>query len=161
MLPSVVLSSSLISLKVRDSLAARALTIPSRIRSWIRLSSSGAFSAARMASMARAAPRGRATFPGCPCCPCCMPERAVCLATVPPCDDGSENNMKSPKPGSHEEISPTDRREDRHRPQRHETDTHHRHDLDGERTASHYSCAIEQEPHSGEHTIGASMAQPN
>ena len=44
---------------------------------------------------------------------CCAAERAVCLATMPPRDNRSENNMKPAKTPGHEQVAEADRGEER------------------------------------------------
>src|SRR5262245_37571092 len=150
-LPSVVCSRPFSSLNVSDSFAARALTIPSRIRSWIRRSSApgvasvafprtprnGSFSSSRF----RAPPRGSGA--------------AACLATVPPRDLDPEHDVNHPKPGYHQPLSGSRGREQRCRPEYHETESHHRNDPNGERSAGYHRGSVKKQPDTRQQVVRA------
>src|SRR5712664_3761566 len=109
-LPSLVLSSALSSLNVRLSRTASALTIASRTRSPISRSRSAVFTFGFTGRSGSA----RAI-------------RAVLLlATVPPCDDQAEHDVKAAETACEEPRLPTRRYEQRRRAQDHETNSHHR-----------------------------------
>src|SRR3979409_1960323 len=64
--------------------------------------------------------------------------RAVpCLATVPPGDGDSETDVQTAKRSSHDPVVPRRRSKPREGAREHETDSHHRHDLDGKCAAGH------------------------
>src|SRR5208283_5614737 len=92
-LPSVVRSTFFNSLKVSESLTAKALTMPSRIRSWmIRSRCGSAFSTDDWSAFTGLADRF-------------LPETtsvlraALDLATMPPCDQKSKYDMQSAESG--------------------------------------------------------------
>src|SRR5277367_1472275 len=101
-LPSVVLRTRLRSLKLRESLVARALTIPRRMRSWMRRSSSGS-SGARACSRIFGRSWG-AGFAGL--------RDGRGLATVAPRDEKSEEDVEASETGGQECVSPGDGSED-------------------------------------------------
>src|SRR5258705_9985641 len=91
------------SLKVSVALTASALTIPSRMRSWMMRSSRAvawALSPATLSSV-REAPRRPA------------PATAPALATVPPRDQCAEDDVEQPEAGSHREGEPAGGQEQR------------------------------------------------
>src|SRR5271165_1175837 len=92
-LPSVVRSTFFNSLKVNESLTARALTIPRRIRSWMMRSRYGsAFSTDDWSVLTGLAER---FLPG----TTSLFRAALALATVPPRNQESENDMQATEPG--------------------------------------------------------------
>src|SRR5262245_47004859 len=144
--PSVVLRSFLRSLNVRVSLTASALTMPSRIRSWMSRSSSGADAGDRASVPCR---EGRGESPASRVCRRARPPWAVaCLATVPPRDDEAEADQHETEAGGHERVSPSLWPDERGRAERHEHEAHQGDDLDGHRAARDDRDAEEQEPRS-------------
>src|ERR1039457_4848362 len=99
-LPSVVCNSFLSSLKLRESLTARALTIPKRIRSWMMRSRFGrALSRVSRSAIGLAPLSGRVLGEG---------EwfgRAIAvLATVPPGDYDSKRDVDHAEPQREKKI---------------------------------------------------------
>src|SRR5262249_57845910 len=110
-LPSVVLSSFFKSLKLSDWLTARALTIPSRILSWMSRSSCAGprLGAALATSLISRSLRCRSL------------ESACCLATIPPGYYDSENYVEPAESRRHEPIAETGARNKRRPPPHHQT----------------------------------------
>src|SRR5512144_1679166 len=128
-LPSETLSRLLSSLKLARSTPASADTIPRRTRSWIRRSSSAA---------ARAAPRAEAAAPlvaaGC--------RIAFDLATVPPRDPQSEDDMQAAETRGEQPVRRTGG-EQRRPSERQEPDAHHRYHRHREGAARHDPGAVQ------------------
>src|SRR5690349_14432305 len=91
--PSVVFSSSLSSLKVNASLNASALRIPSRIGSWINRSSVAVCEGAALGITG-----GRV-----------VAVALFCLATVPPGDHDTKNDVLDSETKRHENVRPGER----------------------------------------------------
>src|SRR5438552_347727 len=147
MLPSVVLSSFLRSLKVSDSLTASALTMPSRMRSWMSRSRSEALAACRPPT-----PWGPPVF---------SLERAFDLATVPPRDHQAEQNVKTAESRGHIRVGPGRRREQSTGAKEHEAEPHGRDDLHRERAGVGDGRAVEQQPGAGQHPGKARAVESN
>src|ERR1051325_9681307 len=124
-LPSVVFMVSLSSLKVMDSLTAKALKIPRRRRSCIKRSRCGSRSSVVFAPRT---PLKRAP-------PVCSDssarlfrprsfKSALPLATVPPCDDDAENYVQQAEASEHVYVAPRRRAKERERAQEHKRETH-------------------------------------
>src|SRR5262249_14632673 len=130
--------SSLISLTESDWLAASALTILRRTRSWMRRWISEAGSAPpRTACSSR---RGRGARLG-------LSLRASALATVPPRDDPAEDEMEAAEAKGEQRVAPDRRRKERERPEGHEAGAHQRHDTHRESSPRDHGGAVEQKPH--------------
>src|SRR3989441_11853061 len=108
-LPSDVLSAAFRSLKVRLSLTARALTMPSRTRSWMRRSSAAAGAARRLG-----APPGVGAG-------AVLRAARLCLAPLPPRDDRAERDVEAAQAGGPGTARPRRRGEQSHPPPPHET----------------------------------------
>src|SRR5688572_27539079 len=144
-LPSVVFISFLRSLKLSESLTASALTMPSRRRSWISLSSASA--RAEDTGLASGFPR---TVRKSPVTPGRRSSRAVpCLATVPPRKRNPEAYVQTAESRRHYPVVPRLRRKKSERSGQHEAESHYRHHLDRERSAGHHGRTIEKQPRSG------------
>src|ERR1700676_1034348 len=112
------------SLKLRLALVARALTMPRRMRSWIRRSSSGSSRAgAGMCSRAgsRAGDAVRAGLRRC----------ASALATMPPGDEESKDDVQAAEAGGEKIVCPGGGREGGEGAGGHETQAHDGNDRDG------------------------------
>src|ERR1044072_3983491 len=152
--PSVVLSSCLRSLKVSESLTARALTIASLTRSCMSLSRSAA--AAGPSVGFEPARLGSREVAGSVCC-CCSDAfvlllsfaSAFCLATVVPRYVKSENYVQQAEARGHQRVAPPRGQEERARAQEHKAQAHHRPGPHGERAARHGARAVEQQPQAG------------
>src|SRR5688572_9769548 len=132
-LPSVASSSFLISGKLRHSLTASALTIPSRIRSWINRS-----------GCVPSCCRESALVPG-----WTAARAALDLATIPPRYNESENQVESAETCGHAGVCPRRRRKQRERSANDERAAHRGHDPDGKNTGRRYRHAVEAQPQSG------------
>src|SRR5262245_4440366 len=132
-LPSVVSSSRFSSLNVSDWLTAGALTIASRIRSWMSRSSSSASC--------------RTTRPAAPIGP---GSEAWGSATVPPCDEQPEPDVEPAESEGHQRITPCSRGKKRECAQGHEAQPHERHGPNRVGTAGHDAGSVEQKPGAGE-----------
>src|ERR1041385_480141 len=107
----------------------------SRTRSWMtRSSASGAV--ASPSTALRVGPVSGRTARAC----------ALRLATVPPCDDGPEDDLQSAEPDRQEEVPRDRRREERQGAEEHEADPHDRHRAHRERPGGDHPDAIEEEP---------------
>src|SRR5690606_18965872 len=103
--------------KVSESLTARELTIPRRIRSWISRSNSGAVgSCAPLTSLRKRMGAG------------CSADIAGCLATVPPRDQETEEEMQAAEAECHQCVPPRPRKQQCNRTQGHEAHPHDRND---------------------------------
>src|SRR5713226_10326768 len=122
-LPSVVLSSALSWLKLKESFTASALTMPRRTRSWI----------SRSSSAAREPPRSLLS----PCSTGSVFRAVPCLATVPPSNDHAERDVQAAEPRGHEPVPPRRWPEQRRGAHQHEADPHHGDDPHGERATRH------------------------
>src|SRR5688572_3234892 len=141
-LPSVVFIKFFRSLKVSDSLAASALIIPRRRRSWIKRSRLGAalFSLAGDACVLGTSATG---FWG------TVFFAVECLATVFPHNNCTKNQVQAAETGSHKPITKL-RSEKCDGAQRHETNSHDRHHLDGVHSAGDYARTVKEQPHAGD-----------
>src|SRR6187455_3078377 len=72
-----------------------------------------------------------------------------CLATVPPCDHQSENNVQTAEAGDQPSVGPGGRAEHGRQTERQKPGAHGRDELGGKRTARGDGGAVEQEPHTG------------
>src|SRR3989442_8046652 len=93
-LPSDVLSAAFKSLKVRLSLTARALTMPSRTRSWMRRSSAAARAGRRLG-----APPGVGAG-------AVLRGALLGFATLPPRDDRAQRGVEAPQAGGPKAVRP-------------------------------------------------------
>src|SRR5438132_309547 len=84
---------------------------------------------------------------------------AVALATVPPGDHESEDDMQPAEAGAEEGIGERWRGEAGGDADEHEADPHHRHDRDGELAARNERRTVEKKPHRGKREIQAAMTQ--
>src|SRR5918995_2997948 len=75
------------------------------------------------------------------------------LATVPPRDDESEEDVQTAEAGGHERQAPALRAEQRQGAQRHEAESHERHDPDREGATGDDAGAVEQEPGAGQRGV--------
>src|SRR5690242_17266202 len=138
--------SALSSLNASDSLAANALTMPSRVRLWIMESSaSDSVDASRprtplSAPDAASEPSGR------------LRGKAPSLATVPPGNENPERDVQQTESGDEQRVSPCRRREQRDRAEKHEARPHRGYGAHRECTARHDRRPIEEEPRPGERT---------
>src|SRR5947209_7983037 len=107
------------SLNVSDGLTASALTMPRRVFSWMRRSRSGRSCRAGWRRGAGAAGALRAG-----------------LATVPPCDEDTEDDVQAAEAGGEEHVGGGEGDGRRRDAEEHEADAHHRHDADGEHAAA-------------------------
>src|SRR5918912_4239216 len=143
-LPSVAPSKCLRSLKLSDSLTASALTMPSRMRSWIRRSMSGAvLPVARSASprttcVCARGVRSRSCGAACP------------LATIPPGDDDAERNVQAAEPGRQAPGAPRRRAEQRDYTHQHEAEPQDGHDAHRVRPRAYHPGAVQQQPRAGD-----------
>src|SRR5258706_9101727 len=134
-LPSVVLRMRLRSLKLRLAFVARALTMPRRMRSWIRRSSSG--SAGAGAGMrSRAGGAARVGLRRC----------ASALATVPPGDEKSKDDVQATESRGQEIVGPGCGCDDSECARGHETKSHDGDNGDGIRAAGNDASAVEKQP---------------
>src|SRR5687768_16072495 len=99
--------SALSSLKVSDSLTASALTIPRRMRSWIRRSSDvGA--AASASPFTGASLGGEPAGGAAPRRPApAAPRAGRPLATVAPRDEEAEGHVRAPEAEPHDPVAPS------------------------------------------------------
>src|SRR5688572_877964 len=121
MLPSVAPSSDFSSTKLRRSLAARALTMPRRVRSWMTASS-----CADRAIVRRAAGRDAASVRG----------EGAASATVTPRDNRAEEDVQAAKADAEQPGRPAGGREEGDRADGHEAEAKGREDAHGERAGS-------------------------
>src|SRR5205823_1375946 len=105
---------SFISLKLNLSFTASALTMPSRIRSWMSWSSPGAAAGARVFFDTGLPPATRRRDP-----------KALSAAMLPR-DLTSEQDVQSAEPGAEQQPRPAQRQRERHTAQRHERIAHQR-----------------------------------
>src|SRR5215212_3537024 len=113
------------SLKVSVGLTASALTMASRVRSWISRSKSGTCGGSTTASRSFL---------------------AVALATVPPCNDESEEQMQPAEAGAEERVADGERQEAGCDAEEHEGHAHDGDHADGERAAADERRAVEKQP---------------
>src|SRR5687768_332740 len=135
-LPSVVFRIAFISLNVSDGFTASALTIERRVFSWMSRSKSGidVSTGCRRGATASAILR-------------------AALATVPPRDHDSECDVQPAEACAEEHVPHAHRDEAGQHAHDHETDPHHRHDRDRERTTADERSAVEQEPRRRQHRV--------
>src|SRR5581483_4130855 len=139
-LPSVVCSSRLRSVNDSRSLAASALTMPRRSRSWMTRSRS---SAVRFCT--RSAPVFRlSSFDS------RLSTANFLLTAIAPRNHVSEPEMKRAESGGHESVAPLDRRDEGRDAEKHETQTEQRHDAHRERAAGRHGGAVQEEPAAGQ-----------
>src|SRR4030095_13763134 len=131
--PSLVFSRSLSSLKVSESLTANALTIPSRIGSWINRSSFAAWAGEGLGRAAGGRVGAAASF---------------CLATVPPCDHDTKNDVLYSESKRHQHVRPGKRSKQCKRSERHEAKAHNRNHSNGERSAGNNGDPVKKQPRS-------------
>src|SRR5215471_17863858 len=74
--------------------------------------------------------------------------RVFNLATVPPGDDQSEDEVEPAKTSRHAAIRPAGWQPERCYPKRHKAETHERDDAYGECSAGYDSGSIKEQPHS-------------
>src|SRR5688572_32398145 len=141
-LPSVVFIKFFRSLKVSDSLAASALIIPRRRRSWIKRSRLGAalFSLAGDACVLGTSATG---FWG------TVFFAVECLATVFPHNNCTKNQVQAAETGSHKPITKLGS-EKCDGAQRHQADSHDRNDFNGVHAAGDYPGTVKQQQHAGD-----------
>src|SRR5262249_31122663 len=82
---------------------------------------------------------------------CCLTsfESALCLATMPPCDDNAEENMEHSESERHKRVSPRRRQEERGCARDHKADPHYGNYFNRKRPSRYAPCAVEKNPHSG------------
>src|SRR5690554_3030351 len=98
--------------------------MPSRIRSWIRRSSSsGLCSASRLPPVVATG------------CGVSRRGAAPCLATVPPCDDESEDDVETAEATGEDHVGPGGWGEESDRAEAHEAESHEGDDADRERAS--------------------------
>src|SRR5687768_591593 len=117
--------SFLRSLKLSGSVTARALTIPSRIRSWISRSRSGGTSSEARPRTVRSfwSAIGLRRSSG----------RAPCLATVPPGDRDAEPDVQPAEGEREDRVVPCGRRDEGGDAEQDEAESHDGNDPNGER----------------------------
>src|SRR5215208_2011833 len=150
-LPSVVFRSRLRSLKVSDSLTARALTMARRTRSWMSRSSSAAAAGPSVGLLRRGGCCSRKP-PGALCAPAFFARsfaKAFCLATVVPRYVQPEADVEQPEARGHQGVAPRGGQKKRARPQEHEAEPHEGNRAHGEGSARDDARAVEQEPQPG------------
>src|SRR5215212_5546179 len=113
------------SLKVSVGLTASALTMPRRVRSWISRSKSGTCGVSTTASRSFL---------------------AVALATVPPCNDESEDQMQPAEARAEERVGHGEAEEAGGDAEEHEGDAHDGNHPDGECAAADERRAVEEQP---------------
>src|SRR5215208_1141457 len=150
-LPSVVFRSCLRSLKVSDSLTARALTMARRTRSCMSRSSSAAAAGPSVGLLRRGCcsrkPSGELCAPA-------FFERsfasAFCLATVVPRYVQPEDDVEQPEAGGHQGVAPLGGQKKSARPQEHEAEPHEGNRAHGKGASRDDARAVEQEPQPGQ-----------
>src|SRR5215212_4640869 len=152
-LPSVVFRSCLRSLKVSDSLTARALTMARRTRSCISRSSSAA-AAGPSVGLLRLGCGGCSRKPsGELCAPAFFARsfaKAFCLATVVPRYVQPENDVEQPEARGHQGVAPRGWQKKSARPQEHEAEPHEGNRAHGEGASRDDARAVEQKPQPGQ-----------
>src|SRR3989442_750147 len=133
-LPSDVLSAAFKSLKVRLSLTARALTMPSRTRSWMRRSSAAAGAGRRLGGPTGVGAGAVFRAP------------LSALATVPPRDDRAERDVEAAEAGGQDTVRPRRRGEQRHCPHGHETQSQQGYDARRKRPGGDDARPVAQQP---------------
>src|SRR6266853_202060 len=134
--PSVVSSSALISLNVSDSTAASALTMPRRMRWWMRLSR---LAEPRPPADRGAWPRGAEASDRCR-------RAALESATVLPPHDHPEGDVQPSEAGDQEPVAPREREQQTHRAQDHEGGADDRNDPHRPGAGRDESRPVEQKP---------------
>src|SRR5687767_833965 len=142
-LPAVAPSSRCRSLNASESFAARALTIPSRIRSWIRRSRRSAGAARSTADRPVPAPDRRAG----------VRLAARGSATVPPRDRDAEHREQPAESRSQERVAPCRRGGERDQAEHEEAPPHSAYERDRERATGDNRRAEEQEPGPGQEVV--------
>ena len=153
-LPSVVLQQRLELVEVSDSTAASALTMPSRMRWWMRLSRGPPARPGRARrGRGGALPRG-AVVPD-------RPRRAAAFesATVPPRHEHPEGRVQSAEARDHELSGPRRREKQRRRAEDHEPGPDEGDDPDGQGAGRHEAGAVEEQPEPG--SRASSPARPS
>src|SRR5271165_2781218 len=120
-------------MKVSDSLAASALTMPSRSRSWMSRSSSGTTPPGRGSGAT-----GRGVL-----------RTVFSLATEPPRDNDSKQHVQPSKAGRQKNRTPGERAEERDGPEGHEAEAHYRNNPYRERTSGDDAGSVKQQPNAG------------
>src|SRR5258706_15073602 len=88
------------------------------------------------------------TFAGSPCF-----FAVAVLATVTPCDDESEDDVKAAETGAEHHVRRAERDERRERAEEHEGDAHHGDDTDRECAAADEGRPVQQQPRRGNRRI--------
>src|SRR5258708_3047900 len=122
-----------ISLNVMLGVTASALTMASRVFSWMTRSRSTADFWVDATAGARRSPGG-------------VLFTAPVLATVPPCDNESEHDVQPAEANAEECIGDGKRRRDGSHAEEHEPNPHHRNGGDGERPAADEGRAVAEQP---------------
>src|SRR5712692_11813590 len=73
-----------------------------------------------------------------------------CLTAIFPRDDDAEKNLDASEPCCHKRVPPGRRGEEGRSARGHETQSHHRNHLNGERSSGHNPRAVEEEPQAGQ-----------